>query len=220
MIEDGEIIGYINDYYKQNYPEYIITKRISDKLIEIIRDGFKNITDNYTFEHVKPTLNSFFEKEKIIMFIDNRQPNTMPVSKEVFDKLQDTIKNSQTLFDYEITHVYRKSNHIEDNYLYSAIGYNMVTGKYACWSSWNMSTESLNNGHYNLESEDEAIGILKEQFNDITGNPDKYGLLSNEYDNSENVRLKKEKIDIQNGDEQKKTQNERINIVSTKHKGR
>ena len=136
------------------------------------------------------------------MFIEKRQPNITPISKDVFDKLQKYLEQSSSLSDYRILHIYRKSNYMEDDYLYSVIGYNMKSGTYACWSSWNNITESLNHGHYGLLSENDAVKILKEQFNDITGDLEKYGLLSNEYDNSENIQIEKEQQKAQEREEQ------------------
>lgn len=49
-------------------------------------------------------------------------------------------------------------------------------GTYACWTSWSEATQSLNHGHYGLKSFDLAEKILKENFVDITGDAEAYGL--------------------------------------------
>lgn len=43
--------------------------------------------------------------------------------------------------------------------LYRVIAQNKITGKYAVWTCWNESTQSLNFGHYDLTKET-AIDIL------------------------------------------------------------
>lgn len=95
----------------------------------------------------------------------------------VNDYLRD-VNNSLT--NYKLIDVCPKSNHPDDNYLYMVTGKNTVTGEFAVWTSWNESTQSLNNGHYNLAAnqiEDvlneyfhngyEAFGITKDKARDI-----------------------------------------------------
>lgn len=65
----------------------------------------------------------------------------------------------------ELVAIQRKSNHLDDWYLY------MVSVKkgteYKCWTAWNETTQCLNNGHYGLSSEEECEEIFDRNFNDI-----------------------------------------------------
>jgi len=83
-----------------------------------------------------------------------------------------------------ICHVYRKSNHPDDYYLYTVTA-KSSDGTYCCWSSWNSLTESLNHGHYGLKTEQNCIDILQDLFNDITDEPDQYGMQQNVYSNDD-----------------------------------
>lgn len=79
---------------------------------------------------------------------------------------------------------------------------------YCCWSSWNSLTESLNQGHYGLKTEQNCIDILQDLFNDITDEPDQYGMQQNVYSNDDE-------------EEKKQIGNEECNIIPiNKHRGR
>ena len=47
--------------------------------------------------------------------------------------------------------------------------------EYACWSTFNESIKSMNSGHYNLATEEDAFEILKDYFFDITDDMAHYG---------------------------------------------
>ena len=49
-------------------------------------------------------------------------------------------------------------------------------GSYSCWTLWNEATKSLNRGHYELLGEEEGANILRSYFNDITDEPENYGM--------------------------------------------
>lgn len=82
------------------------------------------------------------------------------VVKNVNDYLKD---KDNSLSNYELIDVCPKSNHPDDSYLYMVTAKNVETGKYAVWTSWNESMQSLNYGHYGLE-ESEVEEVINEFF--------------------------------------------------------
>ena len=106
---------------------------------------------------------------------------TMPVAKEECipllqreDAPREVVVHVVNYFDTESSLqnyvpvlITRASEHPDDAYLYHVIA-KRNDGKYACWTSWNESTQSLNFGHYDLESEDEALAILDEHYHRLT----------------------------------------------------
>lgn len=82
-----------------------------------------------------------------------------PVPQEVRDNVSKYLKENNL---GELIDVVRHSDHPEDCYLYHVIAKrrNAYWGDtYCCWTSWNETTQSLNYGHYNLISEQEARKI-------------------------------------------------------------
>jgi len=75
---------------------------------------------------------------------------TPKVYKNVRSYFERELKN------YEVILVRQK---ITEDYLYRVIAQNKITGKYAVWTCWNETTQSLNFGHYDLTKET-AIDIL------------------------------------------------------------
>lgn len=75
-------------------------------------------------------------------------------------------------------------------------------GTYACWTSWNDSTKSLNHGHYRLNSLKGAEKIVKDNFYDITDEPEKYGF-ENTIKSFEREGMKEEEaaVVLQDGNE-------------------
>lgn len=75
----------------------------------------------------------------------------------------------------ELVDVMRASEHPEDDYLYHVIARKPNKSKlfhngewnYSCFTSWNETTQSLNFGHCNLESEEVAREICAEFFHKI-----------------------------------------------------
>ena len=73
----------------------------------------------------------------------------------------------------ELVDVMRASEHHSDYYLYHVIAKKPNTSKvfhdgewtYSCWTCWNEKTQSLNYGHYNIKTEEDAREICAEYFN-------------------------------------------------------
>ena len=214
-VNDNDVKTMINEYYRDQHPELNITKRILDNLIPIVCKGLSETPDSMTIEKAMPAVHKFLEKENILNFIIERQPNMTCIPDQVVKSLKEYF--NEAFPGISICHVYRKSNHPDDQYLY------MVTaakndGTYACWSSWNAVTESLNHGHYNLESEHAGITILNGLFNDISDEPEKYGMNTCEY--AEN------QIQVDNEEQQKhveaaqEAQNKSDLLLVNRHRGR
>lgn len=77
-----------------------------------------------------------------------------------YDVPEEVKENVKSYFEkklpyYSVLTVSRHSDHPDDDYLYHVIGQHR-NGSYACWTSWNQITGSLNFGHYGLESKEEA----------------------------------------------------------------
>ena len=98
--------------------------------------------------------------------------NTTLVPQEV----KENVKNYLVEHNLgELVDVMRASEYPADNYLYHVIAKKPNEKKYfhngdwdySCWTSWNETTQSLNYGHYNLETEERAREICEEFFNKI-----------------------------------------------------
>lgn len=116
--------------------------------------GDKAIRDNYL------TATRRIVDGKVLMVRDY-------VPSVVRDHVFEYIKNGE-LKNYEPIYICRKSNHPDDSYLYSVIAQDSRDGSYACWSTWNENTQSLNHGHYSLNSYLDAKKVLNETYFDIT----------------------------------------------------
>lgn len=204
-VNDNDVKTMINEYYRDQHPELNITKRILDNLIPIVYKGLSETPDSMTIEKAMPAVHKFLEKENILNFIKDRQPNMTDIPDQVVNSLKRYL--AEVFPGTSICHVYRKSNHPDDYYLYTVTA-KSSDGTYCGWSSWNSITESLNQGHYGLKTEQDCIDILQDLFNDITDEPDQYGMQQNMYCNE---------------DEEEKLQSEyeKNNIISiNKHRGR
>lgn len=211
-VTTNEVNDVIESYYMEKHPEFILTKRIMDNLVLIVHKGLINTPDNMKIDQAYSSIYDFLEKDNILEFIKNRQPCILPIPNNVIESIETYFANNFP--NMHVCHIYRKSNHPEDQYLY------MVTaakndGTFSCWSSWNAITNSLNYGHYNLKSEQEGISILKDLFNDITDEQEKYGMNACKY--TENTVIEDE-------EEQQKhveaAQNENITISINRHRGK
>ena len=173
MIHIDNMQKYIEDYYAQHHSEMVLTRRVKERLSEMI---IKNIKDReptateVNAENVDP----FLEKEEVLNFIKEREPNTTPVPDEVMEHIQEYFNDSKWLSKYKLVDVCRLSNNKQDDYLYCIVA--EKAGKFSCWSSWNEKTLSLSLGHYDYETKEAAFGVLKDVFNDITMEPQKYGI--------------------------------------------
>ena len=167
--------------------------------------GLSETPDSMTIEKAMPAVHKFLEKENILNFIIERQPNMTCIPDQVVKSLKEYF--NEAFPGISICHVYRKSNHPDDYYLYTVTA-KSSDGTYCCWSSWNSLTESLNQGHYGLKTEQNCIDILQDLFNDITDEPDQYGMQQNVYSNDDE-------------EEKKQIGNEECNIIPiNKHRGR
>ena len=90
------------------------------------------------------------------------------VPEEVKEAVNDYFNNKENgVFGYKVMEISRHSDHPDDHYLYHVIGHkdSEAWGSvYATWTSWNQSTRSLNNGHYNLKTLEAAINISNEKY--------------------------------------------------------
>lgn len=176
--EDGSSIiapDKIKDFVKKYY-EYDTTLKCTEKIAEVLAVSIQKMIDSDQMDSTKASIESVLCKESTLRFITSRQPNVSPVSTEVVKEVTTYFEQSSGLLNYVPIKVCRISNDPEDAHLYAVVGYNSKSGQYACWTSWNQNQQSLNYGHYNLADEQTAIDIIKERFNDISGDTDRYGV--------------------------------------------
>lgn len=67
--------------------------------------------------------------------------------------------------EYELLYVVRFSNYPGDEHLYMAAAKLLDTSYgqyYAAWTCWNERTQTLNYGHYMLESEEKCMEVMRE----------------------------------------------------------
>ncbi len=62
---------------------------------------------------------------------------------------------------YTVLEIRQKSYHPADNYLYM-VSAKKEDGSYAFWSSWNERLQTLNHGHYNLQSVEDCEKLFEE----------------------------------------------------------
>lgn len=170
----NDVIENIRQYFRESNPEIVITKRIENKLGQHILNALSDLPD-MTKERFKDAMNDFLSGEGVVSFVLERQPAIEPASEEVKENIKRYFATE--LSGYEPVAVCRKSNNPEDSYLYMVSARN-ADGMYACWTSFNTTTQSLNYGHYNLSDLPSCNHILEEYFNDITDEPEKYGMKS------------------------------------------
>ena len=92
------------------------------------------------------------------------------VPNNVIENVRSYLKRE--LPNYKLVKVLRKSSHPDDHYLYMVIGKKqlepaykeMGMGEYTVWSCWNETTQSLNWGHYDIKTEEDALEMAKEYF--------------------------------------------------------
>lgn len=71
--------------------------------------------------------------------------------------------------EYKPKMIFKYSDHPDDGYLYMVEAKKHCPDKFgrgdwACWTCWNEQTESLGYGHYDLESEGDALEILSNAY--------------------------------------------------------
>ena len=74
---------------------------------------------------------------------------------------QVTLYLKEHLPGYTVLKVRKKSYHPDDSHLYM-VSAKKDDGTYAVWTSWNQKTESLNHGHYGLQSEEACKKVMDE----------------------------------------------------------
>lgn len=67
---------------------------------------------------------------------------------------------------YTVLEIIQKSRHPDDDYLYIVSAKN-DDGTFGIWTAWNQLTQSLNHGHYDIESLEECERLV-EQYIDHT----------------------------------------------------
>lgn len=142
-----------------------VTPRIAEGLLRVLTEKLR--------DDPQMSIKSFLLKKSTLSFVEHHQPDLSPVPEEVVGHVQTYFK--ENLSAYAVAAIYRRSNHPDDHELYCVAG-RKSDGTYACWTSWSEATQSLNHGHYGLKSFDMAERILKENFVDITGDVEVYGM--------------------------------------------
>ena len=97
-----------------------------------------------------------------------------PVPQEVKENVKKYLEKNNL---GELLDVMRHSDHPDDNYLYHVIARKPNVNKYfhngdwnySMWTCWNEDVQSLNYGHYDLESEEDARELHKKFFYRISG---------------------------------------------------
>ena len=74
---------------------------------------------------------------------------------------QVTLYLKEYLPGYTVLKVRKKSYHPDDSHLYM-LAAEKDDGTYAVWTCWNQKTETLNHGHYGLQSEEACKKIMEE----------------------------------------------------------
>lgn len=161
----------MKDYFFTHYPEMIMTKRIENNLAPIIYDGLKKADREISSERLDNALGDFFQKDEIMTLVKECQPNVKKIPDDVVDSIRDYFKNN--LANYELVTACRKSNNQEDDYLYMVVA-KKNDNDYACWTSWNSTTDSLNYGHYSLPDLKTCYEILAQHYTNITSPNETY----------------------------------------------
>lgn len=65
--------------------------------------------------------------------------------------------------EYTVLEIRRKSYHPADSYLWM-VSAKKDDGTYAVWTAWNESSQSLNYGHYNLQSVKDCEKVFEEYY--------------------------------------------------------
>ena len=82
--------------------------------------------------------------------------STIEATSKVYKNVRSYFSAGHGVENYNLVSVRKK---LTETYLYRVMAQHKTTGKYAVWTCWNESTQSLNFGHYNLNLED-AMDIL------------------------------------------------------------
>lgn len=77
--------------------------------------------------------------------------------QEVMEQVEIYFKGH--LHGYTVLKVRKKSYHPDDSHLYM-VSAKKDDGTYAVWTCWNRKTETLNHGHYGLQSEEDCEKVM------------------------------------------------------------
>lgn len=81
---------------------------------------------------------------------------TIKATSKVYKNVRSYFSAGHGVENYNLVSVRQK---LTETYIYRVMARHKTTGKYAVWTCWNETTQSLNFGHYNLSLED-AMNIL------------------------------------------------------------
>lgn len=165
-----QIEEYIKEYYLRTHAELVITKLMCERIASVIRSN--ESVNAVSGDVLKQNVDAFLDKEHTLQFVRDRQPNTTKVSDDVIENVKNYF--AKEMPRYIPVYVCRGSNHPEDDYRYSVIG--KREEEYSCWTSWNESTQSLNHGHYGMKDFADAMKVLHDNFYDISGEPERFGM--------------------------------------------
>lgn len=171
LTEVEDVTKFLRSIYKEEHPEFIISPRITQFIYRDIIDEYNGSSSLLELDNAE--LCDYLKGERFIDFIETRQPDVSKVPDNVMDDIMACFKND--IPGFTPLKACRHSNHPEDSYLYSVIAKKDNDGSYACWSTFNGSTKSMNCGHYNLSSENDAIDVIKQNFFDITDDMEQFG---------------------------------------------
>lgn len=164
-----EIASYIKENgFAESYSIYDLLEGSMQRLANDKQLDLENV------EQIRAYLNHHVVRK----FIEDRQPVVSPVPDAVITEINQYFSDpSNSLQNFTPIEAYRSSNARSDQHLYGVIAKHK-DGTYACWSSFNTSLHSMNSGHYGV-SKGDAVNILKNNFFDVTDNPEdphKYGM--------------------------------------------
>lgn len=165
----------MKDFVKKHY-EHFADLECTEKIAEALSVSMQKMIDTNQMDNTREAIENVLCKESTLRFIASRKPNLSLVPMAVVKDVAAYFEQSEGLKNYMPVEICRASNDPEDTHLYAVVGYNSKTDQYACWTSWNQDRQSLNYGHYNLSSEQNAVDIIKERFNDISDEPQRYGI--------------------------------------------
>ena len=83
--------------------------------------------------------------------------------KQVRKNVEEYFKKN--LPQYVVLEIKKKSVFSEDSYLFMVSAANENDGCFAVWTCWNETSQSLNYGHYDLQTLEECEQVFKEFYN-------------------------------------------------------
>lgn len=83
-------------------------------------------------------------------------------TESVFKNISDYFERKN--LSYDLMFAIRKSVYPDDDYLYMIAARHKNNGTMTVWTCWNEKTQSLNHGHYDLNSDVEVYDILQKNY--------------------------------------------------------